>query len=108
MAALKEGHRIAHSRLSDLEMKSKEAMKATENLEARFLKAFENAETAHHDLQKKTSDAFDKAHSEYAKERSVQDRIKVIEHRISEMDNLVRSLRGPMPQAQPTTSAEAR
>ena len=111
VVALQEGHRIAHSRLSDLEAKMKSSNDAAQNLEKRVADALKTAQETYTALEKKTSEAFAKAHTEYANERSVQDRIKVIEHRILEMDELVRSMgrqspaQGGAPAAEPRSPA---
>ena len=108
VVALQDGHRIAHSRISDLEAKMTESTKYNAKLEERLREALTTAEKAHTDLEAKTSSAFSKAHEEYAKEVTVKSRINVIEHRIEEMHSMVQSLRGQVPQAQPQQPSDPR
>ena len=108
VVALQDGHRIAHSRISDLEAKMTESTKYNAKLEERLREALTTAEKAHTDLEAKTSSEFSKAHEEYAKEATVKSRINVIEHRIEEMHSMVQSLRGQVPQAQPHQPSDPR
>ena len=61
VVALQDGHRIARSRLSDLEVKCKESLTKYTKLEERLQQALATAENAHKDLEAKTSAAFSKA-----------------------------------------------